>query len=77
MTDASRLLILRSTEATRSLARQFEATFRAAYPARSSDVVGALLEGRSWPGPGIVWIRIEGEDVRLMDGPPRGVPVGR
>lgn len=77
MADISRLLILRSTESTRALARQFEATFRAAYPARASDAVGALIDGRAWPGPGVVWIRIDGDDVRLLDGPPRGVSLGR
>lgn len=73
----SRLLILRSTATTRDLGRRFEATLRAAYPARVRDVVAALTEGAPWPGPGIAWIRIEGERVELLDGPPRGVPLGR
>jgi transcriptional regulator with XRE-family HTH domain len=73
----SRLLILRSTEATRDLARQFESTFKAAYPARPRDVVAALTSGAPWPGPGIVWIRIDGERVELLEGPPRGVLLGR
>jgi len=74
---ASKLLVLRSTAATRQLAREFEATLRAAYPARTADVVAALREGAAWPGPGIVWIRIEGDQVDLLDGPPRGVSFGR
>ena len=73
----SRLLVLRSTTSTREVAREFEATLRAAYPAATRDVVGALRTGATWPGPGIVWIRIEGERVELLDGPPRGVPLGR
>jgi transcriptional regulator with XRE-family HTH domain len=73
----SRLLILRSTASTRDLARQFEATFSAAYPARARDVVDALVRGAPWPGTGIAWIRIEGDPVELLDGPPRGVPLGR
>lgn len=73
----SRLLVLRSTAATRDLARQFEATLRAAYPAASSSLLAALREGARWPGPGIVWIRIAGDLVELLDGPPRGVPLGR
>lgn len=76
-TTASRLLVLRSTASTRQLARQFEATLRAAYPAPSRAVVSALRDGSDWPGPGIAWIRIEGERVELLDGPPRGVTLGR
>jgi hypothetical protein len=74
---ASRLLVLRSTTATRQLARDFEATLRAAYPARTADVLAALRNRADWPGPGIVWIRIEGDRVEVLDGPPRGVPLGR
>jgi transcriptional regulator with XRE-family HTH domain len=73
----SRLLVLRSTEGTRALARQFEATLRAAYPARCSDVIAALRSGTTWPGAGLVWMRIEGDVVELLDGPPRGVALGR
>ncbi len=73
----SRLLVLRSTAATRQLARQFDATLHAAYPAPSSRVVRSLCDGAEWPGAGIVWVRIEGDRVELLDGPPRGVSVGR
>lgn len=73
----STLLVLRSTATTRQLARQFEATLHAAYPASTSNVLAALRDGAEWPGPGIIWIRIEGERVDILDGPPRGVPVGR
>jgi transcriptional regulator with XRE-family HTH domain len=75
--EMSRLLVLRSTAATRELARRFESTLRAAYPARAVDVIRALRDGARWPGPGIVWIRIEGERVDLLQGPPRGVVLGR
>jgi hypothetical protein len=73
----SRLLILRSTTATRRIGRDFAATMHAAYPARTVDVVSALRDDAPWPGPGIAWIRIEGERVELLDGPPRGVQLGR
>jgi transcriptional regulator with XRE-family HTH domain len=73
----SKLLILRSTEATRSIARAFEAVLRTAYPARTRDAVGSLVDGTPWPGSSIVWVRIEGERVELLDGPPRGVSLGR
>lgn len=73
----SRLLVLRSTATTRQLARDFEATLLAAYPARTTDVIASLRDGADWPGPGIAWIRIEGDRVELLDGPPRGVSLGR
>lgn len=73
----SRLLVLRSTERTRSLSREFEATLRAAYPASTKAAVDSLRTGSPWPGDAIAWIRIEGEMVELLDGPPRGVRVGR
>jgi hypothetical protein len=61
----------------RSSANAFESTLRAAYPARTSDVVEALVGTSPWPGAGIAWIRVDGADVRLLDGPPRGVRLGR
>lgn len=73
----SKLLILRSTASTRELARSFEATLQAAYPARSHDAVASLLQGSPWPGDSIIWIRIEAERVEILDGPPRGVALGR
>ena len=73
----STMLVLRSTAATRALAREFEATLRAAYPAPTAAVVAALRDGAEWPGPGLVWIRIESDRVEVLSGPPRGVNVGR
>ena len=73
----SKLLVLRSTESTRAIARAFEATLRAAYPAPTHDAVESLRTGSPWPGDAIIWIRMDGDDVRLLDGPPRGVPLGR
>lgn len=74
----SRLLVLRSTRDLRTLASNYEATFRAAYPARTADIVDSLTSPtREWPGPGIAWVRVEGADVRLLDAPPRGVRLGR
>jgi transcriptional regulator with XRE-family HTH domain len=73
----SRLLVLRSTADLRALASSFEATLRAADPSRTSDVVDALTGEASWPGAGIVWIRLDGATARLPDGPPRGVRLGR
>ena len=73
----SRLLVLRSTEATRSVAREFETTLRTAYPAISREAVASLRTGSPWPGNAIVWVRIEGGRVEIIDGPPRGVRIGR
>lgn len=75
--EISRLLVVRSTERTRGLARAFESTLRAAYPAHTREAVDALRTGAPWPGPAIVWIRIEGDRVELLDGPPRGISLGR
>lgn len=77
-TTTSRLLVLRVTSATRELARTYEATLGAAYPARASDVIDALTgTGRPWPGPGIAWMRVEDTRAELLHGPPRGVALGR
>jgi transcriptional regulator with XRE-family HTH domain len=74
----SRMLLLRSTAATRSIARSYEATLAAAFPARSADAVAALnTGGTEWPGPVIVWARGDGGRTVILDGPPRGVRVGR
>jgi len=75
--EVSRLLVLRSTAATRAIARDFEATLRTAYPARCRDAVESLRSGMPWPGDSIVWMRIDGETVEILDGPPRGVALGR
>lgn len=74
----SRLLVLRSTTTTREIARRYEATLRTAYPAKARDVIEALTTAScQWPGPGIAWIRVEGGVATLLDGPPRGVRLGR
>jgi hypothetical protein len=71
------LLVLRSTSELRALASTFEATLHAAYPSRTGDVVDALTGTSPWPGPGIVWIRLDGSKAELLPGPPRGVRLGR
>ena len=74
----SRLLVLRSTRQLRELATSYEATLRAAYPARTRDVLDALIgPAPVWPGAGIVWMRVESGRAELLDGPPRGVRLGR
>jgi DNA-binding XRE family transcriptional regulator len=73
----SRLLVLRSTASTRTVAREFASTLRAAYPAGTRSAVDSLRHGTAWPGSAIVWVRIDGTRVELLDGPPRGVSLGR
>lgn len=75
--STSRLLVLRSTVELRELAATFEETLRAAYPARSVDALESLRGTSAWPGAAIVWVHLHGREARLMDGPPRGVRLGR
>jgi transcriptional regulator with XRE-family HTH domain len=73
-----RLLVVRSTAATREIARRFEQTLRTAYPARANDIYAALTTPDSpWPGDGIVWADLHRGKVRILDRPPRGVALGR
>jgi transcriptional regulator with XRE-family HTH domain len=72
------VLLLRSTRSTRELAREFEATLLAAYPASTTDLVAGLAtDGAAWPGPGILWARVEGRQGQILPYPPRGVRLGR
>jgi len=73
----SRLLLLRSTASTRSIARAFDATLTAAFPSRTADAAAALNGAGEWPGSAIMWARLEGGHVEILDAPPRGVRVGR
>ena len=67
----SRLLVLRSTAATRAVVRGLPGFFAAAYPVAPERAVEALRRGLDWPGPAIVWMTVHGREARLMDGPPR------
>ena len=74
----TRLLVLRSTIDTRQIARRYEASLTAAYPALTRDVIAALTTAAApWPGPGIVWIHLHGETRTLMPLPPPRVALGR
>jgi len=67
----SRLLVLRSTAATRAVVSELAAFFAAAYPIAPERAVEALRGGLDWPGPAIVWMTVHGREARLMDGTPR------
>ena len=73
-----RVLVLRSTTATRDLGRRYEATLASAYPARTAEVTRALLSCDAvWPGSGLAWMDVDGGGATLMRQPPRGVSLGR
>lgn len=74
----SQLLVLRSTAATREIARRFHATLEAAYPAKACDVFRSLtVPSTPRPGSGILWADVHGDRVRVLERPPRGVSLGR
>ncbi len=73
----SSLLLLRSTVHSRSVAATYGQTLEAAFPARSLDVLHALAGDAAWPGPAIVWARVERGRAQILERPPRGVRVGR
>jgi transcriptional regulator with XRE-family HTH domain len=64
--EPSRLLIVRSTKATRAIGREFERQLAAAYPAHPADAIAALTGTRTWPGPALVWAVAEPAQVRFI-----------
>lgn len=75
---AGRLLLLRETRATREVVRSAPALFRAAYPGRTADAVAAFTgSDLTFPEAAIVWIDLRGTASRILEGPPRGIVVGR
>lgn len=73
----STMLLLRSTGATRDIARTYEATLAAAFPARPADVLVALKGDVPWPGAAILWARVDRGHAEILEAPPRGVRLGR
>ncbi len=74
----SRLMLLRSSRHTRELARTFERTLAAAYPARPADVFAALTRPDDpWPGAGMLWATLDGTEAHVLASAPRGVRLGR
>ncbi|HET7026615.1 MAG TPA: helix-turn-helix transcriptional regulator [Candidatus Limnocylindrales bacterium] len=63
---ASRLLIVRWTRATRDAARAAERQLRVAYPAHPEDALGSLTGTLPWPGPALLWARVDAGSVRLV-----------
>ncbi|MFI5254117.1 MAG: helix-turn-helix domain-containing protein [Candidatus Limnocylindrales bacterium] len=63
----SRLLVLRSTQATRALARNYGHVLTAAYPADPREIRAALTSDRPWPGAGIIWMEVDHGVAHLID----------
>lgn len=73
-----RLLVLRSTAATREVARTFERTLAVTYPASTAAAYRALTERDApWPGSAILWADVRAGTATVMPRPPRGVTLGR
>ena len=67
-----RLLVLRSSEATRGVVRALPGLFRAAYPVPESEAYRALTAGTAWPGDAILWADVDGARTRRLRQAPRG-----
>lgn len=77
-TPVSRLLVLRSTQATRDVARAFSETLRAAYPASVADALAAFESPtRPWPGATLLWADVDARGARILGQPPRGIDLRR
>jgi len=66
--DISRLLVVRWTRANRDAASAARRVLAEAYPADPRDALDALTGTAAWPGPALVWARIDGAEARLLDG---------
>jgi transcriptional regulator with XRE-family HTH domain len=55
----SRLLVLRSTAATRALAATYGHVLATAYPADPRQIHAALTGDAPWPGPGVIWMEVD------------------
>jgi transcriptional regulator with XRE-family HTH domain len=62
----SRLLIVRSTKATRAIGRELGGQLAAAYPAHPADALAALTGTATWPGAALIWAEIEPGRVRFI-----------
>lgn len=76
--QVSQLLVVRSTRASREIAREFATTLRTAFPASAAQAVRALRDpAAAWPGAAVTWAEVERGVGRILDRAPRGVPPGR
>jgi transcriptional regulator with XRE-family HTH domain len=69
-----RLLVLRSTRATREVVRALPELFRTAYPVKELNAYDALTTSSAeWPGNAILWADVDGPRTRILRHAPRGV----
>jgi transcriptional regulator with XRE-family HTH domain len=66
VSQTSRLMLIRSTRATRSVGREFARQLELAYPAHPQDAVSALTGTHRWPGAAVVWVDLRPDAVRLI-----------
>jgi hypothetical protein len=70
--QVSRLLVIRSTRTNREIVRAHAATFATVYPGDSPAAREALTGTDSWPGPSILWARVDGGVAELLRRRPPG-----
>jgi len=75
--EVSRLLLLRSTAATRAVAATYPDVLAVAYPGRVAEALAALTGEARWFGPTLLWCAADRSGARLLDEPPRGVTLGQ
>jgi transcriptional regulator with XRE-family HTH domain len=69
-----RLLVLRSTEASRTVVRSLPELFRAAYPVPEAAAYRALTSDTdAWPGNALLWADVDAERTRILRRAPRDV----
>ena len=66
--STSRLLVVRRTRATRRVVAEAASQLRVAYPAHPDDALSALAGDSPWPGPAMIWARVEAGGTRLVGG---------
>jgi len=75
-TTVSSILLVRSTEATRRIVRLHAAMLAGTFPGRHADAIRALTDEGTWPGPTLLWVKVEATSAALVDRSPRGIGVG-
>ena len=75
--EVGRLLVVRNTAAMRDAVRAGAGTLAAACPARVEEALASLRGTVPWPGAALIWAAVERGHARLLEGPPRGIAVGR
>ena len=62
----SRLLVVRSTRATRTVGREFARQIESAYPAHPQDALGSLTGTHQWPGAAWLWVDLRPGAARFL-----------